>query len=78
MRAIEAFHRKRSGFAAKRAKKPHDSKEHAALEVCIALELYGLLLDDWKHLTGTFTFGSGETKAELDKIIRQSLTQWIG
>jgi len=32
-----------------------------------------LNLDDWKHLTSTFTFGSGETKAELDEIIRQSL-----
>jgi hypothetical protein len=31
---------------------------------------------DWKHLTGTFTFGSGPTKAELDEIIRQSLLLW--
>jgi hypothetical protein len=29
-----------------------------------------------KHLTGTFVFGSGPTKAELDQIIRQSLTLW--
>jgi hypothetical protein len=28
------------------------------------------------HLTGTFTFGSGPTKAELDEIIRQSLLLW--
>lgn len=41
-----------------------------------ARELYGLSLADWKHLTGTFTFGSGETKAELDEIIRQSLALW--
>ena len=51
-------------------------KERAALEVFIARELYGLSLDDWQHLTGTFTFGSGESKAELDEIIRQSLALW--
>jgi hypothetical protein len=51
-------------------------KGRAALEVFIARELYGLSLDDWKHLTGTFTFGSGQTKAELDEIIRQSLSLW--
>ena len=51
-------------------------KERAALEVFIARELYGLSLDDWKHLTGTFTFGSGATKEELDEIIRQSLALW--
>ena len=51
-------------------------KERAALEVFIARELYGLSSDDWKHLTGTFTFGSGETKAELDEIIRQSLVHF--
>jgi hypothetical protein len=60
-------------FASKLLKNPHDVKERAALEVFIARELYGLNLDDWKHLTSTFTFGSGETKAELDEIIRQSL-----
>ncbi len=48
----------------------------AALEVFIARELYGLSRDDWQHLTGTFTFGSSETKAELDEIIRQSLILW--
>jgi hypothetical protein len=36
----------------------------------------GLWLDDWKHLTGTFTFGSGPTREELDEIIRQSLVLW--
>ncbi|MEK7676049.1 MAG: hypothetical protein AAB676_09480 [Verrucomicrobiota bacterium] len=51
-------------------------KERAALEVFIARDLYGLSLDDWNHLTGTFTFGNGETKAELDEIIRQSLALW--
>ena len=49
----------------------------AALEVFIARDLYGLTLEDWKHLTGTFTFGGeSETKAELDEIIRQSLALW--
>jgi hypothetical protein len=46
------------------------------LEVFIARQLYDLSLDDWKHLTGTFTFGSGESKSELDEIIRQSLAFW--
>jgi hypothetical protein len=55
---------------------PWDVKERAALEVFIARELYGLSLDDWKHLTGTFTFGSGPTKEELDEIIRQSICLW--
>jgi hypothetical protein len=59
--------------AARLLKNPRDVKERAALEVFIARELYGLSLDDWKHLTGTFTFGSGPTKEELDEIIRQSL-----
>ena len=62
--------------ADKLLKNPRDVKERAALEVFIARELYGLSLDDWKHLTGTFTFGSGETKAELDEIVRQSLALW--
>ena len=63
-------------LVSKLLKNPHDVKERAALEVFIARELYGLSLEDWKHLTGTFTFGSGETKAELDEIIRQSLALW--
>ena len=62
--------------AAKLLKDPKDAKERAALEVLIARDLYGLSLDDWKHLTGTFTFGSGSTKEELDEIIRQSLALW--
>ena len=58
-------------------KNPRDVKERAALEVFIARELYGLSLDDWKHLASTFTFGDdSDTKAELDEIIRQSLTLW--
>ena len=55
---------------------PHDVRERAALEVFVARDLYGLSLDDWKHLTGTFTFGSGPTKEELDEIIRRSLALW--
>ncbi len=62
--------------ATKLLKNPHDVPERAALEVFIARDLYGLSRDDWQHLTGTFTFGSGETKAELDEIIRQSLALW--
>ena len=62
--------------AAKLLKSPRDVKERAALEVFIARELYGLTLEDWKHLTSTFTFGGGETKAELDEIIQQSLALW--
>lgn len=53
-----------------------DVKERAGLEVFIARELYGLSLGDWKHLTGSFTFGGGESKAELDEIIRQSIALW--
>ena len=68
--------KKLAEFAGKLLKNPRDVKERAALEVFIARELYGLSLDDWKHLTGTFTFGGGETKAELDEIIRQSLALW--
>jgi hypothetical protein len=30
--------------------------------------------NDWKHLT--FTYGGGESKAELDEIIRLSLALW--
>ncbi len=58
-------------------KKPNDVATRAELEVLIARDLYGLSFEDWKHLTGTFTFGGdSETKAELDEIIRRSLTLW--
>jgi hypothetical protein len=53
-------------------------RRNAPVGSFIGRELYSLSLDDWKHLTGTFTFGSGETKAELDEIIRQSLKLWPG
>ncbi|MBF8253346.1 MAG: hypothetical protein HW373_41 [Deltaproteobacteria bacterium] len=62
--------------ADKLLKNPRDVKERAALEVFIARDLYGLSREDWQHLTATFTFGSGSTKAELDEIIRQSLVLW--
>jgi hypothetical protein len=68
--------RKLAEFASKLLKDPRDVKERAALEVFMARELYGLSLDDWKHLTATFTFGSGPTKEELDEIIRLSLALW--
>ena len=45
--------KKLADSAAKLLKNPRDVKERAALEVFIARELYGLSLDDWKHLTGT-------------------------
>ena len=66
--------KKLADSAAKLLKDPRDVKERAALEVFIGRELYGLSAPDWKHLTGTFTFGGdSDTKAELDEIIRQSL-----
>ena len=68
--------KKLAGSADKLLKNPRDVKERAGLEVFIARELYGLSLEDWKHLTGTFTFGSGATKEELDEIIRQSIELW--
>ncbi len=68
--------KKLADSAAKLLKNPRDVKERVLLETFIARELYGLSLEDWQHLTGTFTFGSGESKAELDEIIRQSLALW--
>jgi len=66
-------------FAIQRADKMpgHNPAVSAKLfHVFIARELYGLTREDWQHLTGTFTFGGGDSKAELDEIIRQSLTLW--
>ena len=68
--------RRLAASATKLLKTPHDVEERAGLEVFIARELYGLSLDDWKHLTGTFTFGSGPTREELNEIIRQSIACW--
>ena len=72
-----AQRKKLAASAAKLLKNPHDVAERAKLEVFIARELYGLSAEDWRHLTGTFTFGGdSETKAELDEIIRQSHALW--
>ena len=68
--------KKLAEFAAKLLRNPRDVKERAALEAFIAQQIYGLSLDDWRHLTSTFTFGGGESKAELDEIIRQSIALW--
>jgi hypothetical protein len=68
--------KKLADAAVRLLKNPREVKERAALEVFIARELYGLSLEDWKHLTGTFTFGSGPTKEELDEIIRLSVALW--
>jgi len=68
--------KKIAASADKLLENPHDLKERASLELFIARDLYGLSLDDWKHLTSTFTFGSGPTKEELDEIIRQSIALW--
>jgi len=51
-------------------------RRSAAVSEIIARDLYGLTREDWQYLTGTFTFGGGDSKAELDEIIRQSLTLW--
>ena len=34
--------------------------------------LFLTVLAGWQHLTGTFTYGSGDTKAEMDDIIGRS------
>jgi hypothetical protein len=44
--------------------------------VLVARDAYGLDDDDWQHLTGTFTCGSGDTSAELDEIIALSRQLW--
>jgi hypothetical protein len=68
--------KKLTAMADKLLANPRDVAERAALEVLIARDLYGLSRADWEHLTSTFTFGSGESKAELDEIIRQSKEAW--
>jgi hypothetical protein len=44
--------------------------------VLVAREVYGLDAEAWQHLTGTFTYGSGDTKAELYQIIARSRVLW--
>jgi hypothetical protein len=74
---LTSTHKKKlAASAAKLLKDPRELKERAMLEIFIARDLYDVSLDDWKHLTGTYTFGSGPTKEELDEIIRQSLLLW--
>lgn len=63
-------------FASNLLNNPRQVQQRAALECFIAGELYGLTVHDWKHLAGSFTFGSGGTKAELDEIIRLSIMHW--
>jgi hypothetical protein len=51
---------------------PPDTKERARLEMLAAREASALDAADSPHLTGTFTYASGNTKAELDEIIARS------
>ena len=76
--SLDARQRERlAKSAAKLSKKPDDHAERAKLEVFIARDLYALSREDWKHLTGTFTFGGdSDSKADLDEIIRLSIAQW--
>ena len=55
--------KKLAAFADKLLANPRDVAERAALEVFIARDLYALTRADWQHLTASFTFGSGESKA---------------
>ena len=73
---LKAASKKLASWADKLLKNPRDIEQRAALETFIARELYGLNREDWEHLTGTFTFGNGLTKTELDEIIRQSRAIW--
>ena len=71
-RISDKLRAKLAAAAEKLLAEPHDVKERAKLEVLVASDVYGLDADDWQHLTGTFTFGGGASKAELDEIIAQS------
>ena len=55
---------------------PRGNPNRPRLEVLVAREVYGLDAADWRHLPGTFTYGSGDTKAELDDIIARSRELW--
>ncbi len=44
----------------------------AELEVLIARDLYQLTKEQWEYICSTFTFGKGDSRAELDEIIRLS------
>ena len=55
---------------------PHPTKERDRLGMLVACEAFGLGAADWQHLIGTSTYGSGDTKAELDDIIARSRELW--
>ena len=55
---------------------PPGNPERPRLEVLVAREAYGLDAADREHLTGTFTYGSGDTKTELDEVIARSRELW--
>jgi hypothetical protein len=55
---------------------PHATKERARLKVLIVREADGLDAGDWQRLTSTFSYDSGDTKAELDEIIARSRELW--
>ena len=75
-KVAEKLRAKLAAAAEKLLASPHDAKERARLEVLVAREAYGLAAADWQHLTGTFTYGSGGTKAELEEIIGRSCEFW--
>ncbi len=53
------------------------AKIRAEIETIIARDLYGLSLEEWKHITSTFTYGEGsDTKAEMDDFIEASFDSW--
>ena len=60
----------------RRAELPRGNPNRPRLEVLVAREVYGLDAADWRHLTGTFTYGSGDTRTELDDIIARSRELW--
>ena len=55
---------------------PPGNPERPRLKVLVAREAYGLDAEDWQHLTGRFTYGSGDTKAKLDEILARSRELW--
>jgi hypothetical protein len=48
----------------------------ARMERIIAQDVYHLSLEDWVHLCSTFTFGEGESRRELDEIMRLVRENW--
>lgn len=68
--------KKLAEFAANVLENPRDVRGTRGAGSLHRPRLFGLSFNDWKHLTGTFTFGSGATKTELDEITRQSMALW--